>query len=84
MTDQHQLQKATTVKMTVMRCQMSSCREPATSTFGPFLDHPHPPIGNIFEKLLTITLKSGKTKLKMSLLLTHHFDQAGYKLGMNH
>ena len=84
MTDQHQLQKATTVKMTVMSCQMSSCREPATSTFGPFQDCPHPPIGNIFEKLLAITLKSGKTKLKRSLLHTHHFNQAGYELDMNH
>ena len=55
---------------------MSSCKEPATtSTFGPFQDHPHPPIGNMFEKLLTITLGSCKTKLKMSLLLTHHESQ---------
>ena len=85
MTDQHQLQKAITVKMTVMNCQMSSCKEPPTApTFGTFQDHPHPPIGNIFEKLLTITLKSDRTKLKMSLLLTHHFDQVWYEQGMNH
>ena len=36
--------------MTVMNYQISSCREPATITFGPFQDHPHPPIGNILEK----------------------------------
>ena len=85
MTEQHQSQKATTVKMTVMSCEMSSCKEPATtSTFSPFQDHPHPPIGNIFEKLLAITWGSGRTKLKMSLLLTHHVDQAWYELGMNH
>ena len=71
--------------MTVMGCQTLGCRElTPTIIFGPFQDHPHPPIGNIFEKLLTIILKSDRTKLKMSLLLTHHFNQAGYKLGTNH
>ena len=64
---------------------MSGCREPApTIIFGPFQDHPHPPIGNILEKLLTIIWSSGRTKLKMSLLLTHHVNQTWYKLGMNH
>ena len=67
-----------------MSCQTSSCKEPATSTFGPFQDHPHPPIRNIFEKLLAISWGSGRTKLKMSLLLTHHVNQAWYELGMNH
>ena len=85
MTDQHQSQKATTVRTTVMSCQTSSCEEPVpTTTFGPFQDHPHPPIGNIFEKLLIITWGSGGANIKMSLLLTHHVNQAWYELGMNH
>ena len=64
---------------------MSGCREPAqTIIFDPFQDHPHPPIGYILEKLLTIIWESGRTKLKMSLLLTHHVDQAWYELGTNH
>ena len=38
------------MNMTVTNYQMSGCRESAISTFGPFQDHPHPPIGNILEK----------------------------------
>ena len=68
----------------MMSCQTSSCKKPATSTFGPFQDHPHPPIGNIFEKLLAITVKSDRIKLKMNLLLVYHFNQAGYEWGTNH
>ena len=68
-----------------MSCQMSGHKEPApTIIFSPFQDHPHPPIGNILEKLLTINWGSGRTKLKKSLLLTHHVDQVWYELGMNH
>ena len=71
--------------MTVMSCQTSGCREPVpTIIFGPFQDHPHPPIGNILEKLLTIIWGSGRIKLKMSLLLTHHVNQAWYELSTNH
>ena len=44
--DQHQSQKATMMRMTLMSCPMSSCEEPApTTNFGPFQDHCHPPIG---------------------------------------
>ena len=63
-TDQHQSQKAITVKMTVTSCQTSGCRESATLTFGPFQDHPYPPIGNIFEKLQVIIVKNDRTQLK--------------------
>ena len=86
MTNQHQLQKVTKVKMTVMSCQTSGCREPAPAiTFSPLQDHPHPPIGNILEKLLIITQGSDRVKLKMGLLLTHHVNQTWWELGgMNH
>ena len=49
--------------MTVMNYQMSSCREPATITFSPFQDHPHPPIGNILEKAFNNN-NNNDTKLK--------------------
>ena len=42
---------------------MSSCREPATITFSPFQDHPHPPIGNILEKAFN-NKNNNDTKLK--------------------
>ena len=50
----------------------------------PFQDHHHPPHWKYNWKALTITLKSDRTKLKMSLLPTYHFDQVWYELGMNH
>ena len=42
---------------------MSSCREPVTLIFGPFQDHPHPPIGNILEKAFNNN-NNNETKLK--------------------
>ena len=44
-----------------MNYQMSSCREPATITFSPFQDPPHPPIGNILEKVNNTKLKGEPT-----------------------
>ena len=68
--------------MTVTSCQMSGCKEPApTMIFSPFQDHPHPPIRNILEKAFNNNLGCGRTKLKMSLPLTHHVDLMWYKLG---
>ena len=68
-----------------MSCLMLSCEEPApTTTFSPFQDHPHPPIGNVFEKLLIITWGSGRTNIEVSLQLTHHVGQTWYELGTNH
>ena len=46
-----------------MNYQMSSCREPAISTFSPFQDHPHPPIGNILEKAFNNN-NNNETELK--------------------
>ena len=43
--------------------QMSSCREPAAIIFGPFQDHPHPPIGNILVKAFNNN-NNNDTKLK--------------------
>ena len=40
---------------------MSGCRESDTLTLGPFQDQLHPPIGNIFEKLLVIIVKNDRT-----------------------
>ena len=51
------------MKMTVMNYWMSICREPATITFGPFQDHPHPSIGNILEKASNNN-NNNDTKLK--------------------
>ena len=82
LTDQHQSQGATTVKMTVMSCQTSSCKRTSYINFWSFSGLPTIlPLGIYLKKLLAITLKSNKTKLKMSLLLTHFFNQVGYELG---
>ena len=48
--------RSKTVKMTVMNYWMSSCREPATITFGPFQDHPILPLGIPLKKLLIIII----------------------------
>ena len=72
------------MRTTVMSCLTLSCKEPApTTTFGPFQDHLHPPIGNIFEKLFIITRGSGRTNIEVSLQLTHHVGQTWYELGTN-
>ena len=50
MTDQHQSPKATIVE-TVMSCQMLSCKGISYINFWSFSGPPHPPIGNIIERL---------------------------------
>ena len=54
MTDQLWTQKAKTVKKTEVNNWMSSCREPATITFGPSQDHPILPLGISLKKLIIL------------------------------